>query len=165
MFVKCLAQFSTYLMSARALEVPLYKSLYSSMLGLMKSQPSHRKKESFRRNSWRVFPQLHPVLASHTHRLSPVLGSNLELVKSLVIVHPCCLLPALRIASDSPLSSTRRIYALCSSPSEAGGLGVSSSVPSLPSGDCHLNQCSQVYNSPQLFQQSIVILAKEPSWK
>lgn len=34
-------------------------------------------------NSWKVFPQLNPVLTSHTHLLSPVFGSALELVVGL----------------------------------------------------------------------------------
>lgn len=42
-------------------------------------------------------------LASHIHPLSPVLGSDLDLVKSLVTIHPCPLLPTLAIASASPL--------------------------------------------------------------
>lgn len=34
-------------------------------------------------NSWKVFPQLNTVLTSHTHLLSPVFGSDLELVVGL----------------------------------------------------------------------------------
>ena len=91
MFVKCLVQFSPYIMSASALEMPLYKSLHSSTLDLTKSQPPHGKKALDEIPG--RFPQLHPVLASHILRASPVLGSNLELVKSLVITHPCVFYP------------------------------------------------------------------------
>lgn len=89
-----------------------------------------------------MFPWLNPVLTSHIHLLSPVLGSDLGLViglglwlsKSYVVFLS---LPSstfchgwLQIPCCAHLLLTWLTCALCANPSEAEGLYISSLVPS-----------------------------------